>query len=112
MDLIKSETPQDLSREYGKAWNVGSGDASKQEEITLNNFCKCVLLNVSHVPLPINSCNSLTKGLRFHVDPTYELFVLVSGILPGRFVHYIMSKYISPTIFFYLLYITSTTLDP
>ena len=73
MDLIKSETPEDFSREYGKAWNVGSGDASKQEEVTLNKFCKCVLLNASHVPLPINSSNSITKGLRTHVHMNFLL---------------------------------------
>ena len=63
IDLIQSETPQDFSRDYGKAWNAGSG----MHWATLNNFCKCVLLNVSHVPLPINSCNSLTKGLQTHI---------------------------------------------
>ena len=37
-DLIKSETHQDFTREYGEAWNAGSGDASKQEEVTSNNL--------------------------------------------------------------------------
>ena len=49
MDLIKSETPQDFSREYGKARNAGSGDASKQEEVTSNNFYFRATLGVKGV---------------------------------------------------------------
>ena len=73
MDMIKSETPQDFSRWCGKAWNADSGDVSKQEEVTLNNFCKCVL-SVSHVLLPINSCNFLTKGLRTDLHMNFLCF--------------------------------------